>query len=94
MRLTGLAPGAYAVGSPLHPDGCVGMGVVTVEEPDVLSAESFSSAPTCPGLSDGTVGVVPMGGTAPYTVVWTLPLGGSATANSSTNSLRDCMLTT
>lgn len=76
--LTGLAPGAYAV-EVTAADGCLGMGVVTVEEPDVLSAESFSSAPTCPGLSDGTVGVVPMGGTAPYTVVWTLPSGGSAT---------------
>ena len=76
--LTGLAPGAYAV-EVTAADGCLGMGVVTVEEPDVLSAEAFSSAPTCPGLSDGTVGVVPMGGTAPYSVVWTLPSGGSAT---------------
>ena len=76
--LTGLAPGTYAV-EVTASDGCLGMGVATVEEPDVLSAESFLSAPTCPGLSDGTVGVVPVGGTAPYTVIWTLPDGGSAT---------------
>ena len=73
--ITGLSPGSYTV-LVTAADGCIGAGTALVDEPDALTAESFLSAPSCPGLSDGTVGVVPQGGTAPFTVVWTLP-GGS-----------------
>jgi len=75
--LTGLAPGTYTV-LVTAADGCLGSGTVTVEEPEVMSGDPFLSAPSCPGLSDGTVGIVPMGGTAPFSVMWTLPSGGTA----------------
>ncbi|MBK12138.1 MAG: hypothetical protein CL849_01245 [Crocinitomicaceae bacterium] len=75
--LTGLAPGTYSV-VVIASDGCLGSGAVTVEEPGELVADSFVSPPSCPGLSNGTVGVVPVGGTSPYTVSWVLPSGDVA----------------
>ena len=75
--LTGLAPGTYSV-VVTATDGCLGSGAVTVEEPGALVAGPFVSAPSCPGLANGTVGVVPVGGTPPYTVSWVLPTGDVA----------------
>lgn len=75
--ITGLSPGTYTV-LVTAADGCLGAGTAVVGEPDALTADPFLSAPSCPGLSDGTVGAVPQGGTAPFSVVWTLPGGGFA----------------
>ena len=76
--IVGLSPGTYTV-LVTAADGCLGAGTAIVTEPESLMAEPFLSSPSCPGLSDGTVGVVSQGGTAPISVVWTLPGGSSAT---------------
>lgn len=69
-----LLPGTYDV-QVTASDGCVGAGSIEVTAPDPLSAEPFLSSPSCPGLSDGTVGVVAEGGTPEYSVEWTLADG-------------------
>ena len=46
-----------------------------VEQPELLEGEPFSSPPTCLGLSNGTAGVLALGGTADFNVTWTLPAG-------------------
>ena len=76
--ITGLVPGSYTV-LVTAADGCVGEGSITVPSPDLLVAESFLDPPSCPGLSDGVVGVVIAGGTPDYLVEWTLPDGGTTT---------------
>ena len=69
-----LSPGVYSV-LVTDSDGCIGEGSVEVEQPELLEGEPFSSPPTCPGLSNGTAGVLALGGTADYNVTWTLPAG-------------------
>lgn len=74
--LTGLAPGTYEA-TVVALDGCVGLGSVVVIEPAPLDAAPFVSPPLCPGDTNGTAGLVAEGGTAPYSVSWVLPGGGS-----------------
>lgn len=76
-QVDNLMPGSYTV-FVTAADGCVGEGTATVAEPLPLSAEPFTAAPACPGDANGTVGIVPVGGTAPFDVTWSLPSGGSA----------------
>jgi gliding motility-associated-like protein len=73
-----LAPGEYTV-VVLATNGCIGAGSVDVEQPELLVGASFEAPPTCSGLSNGTAGIVPVGGTADYSVTWTLPSGDVAT---------------
>ena len=73
-----LVPGAYTV-TVTGAEGCVGVGSALVEEPLPLTVEPFQAPPSCPGDANGTVGVVPLGGTGPTEVSWSWPVGNSAT---------------
>jgi len=75
--VSGLSPGIYTV-VVTAADGCVGEGSTEVMEPQPVGAEPFSAPPSCPGDANGTVGVVPTGGTPLYNVSWTLPSGDAA----------------
>ncbi len=78
--LTSLAPGTYRLaitdgnGSNIYiidenADG-PGVIVVTITEPDVLTALGSGDNNVCFSGSIGTASVVPTGGTAPYTYLW------------------------
>ena len=67
---TGLPAGTYTV-VVLDSHGCSATTTVTITEPAVLTAvASIVSNVTCNGAANGSATVVPGGGTAPYTYVW------------------------
>jgi len=51
-------------------NGCRTSTVISIEEPEVISVIKNSSDPSCFGLADGTVEVIPAGGVAPYSYAW------------------------
>lgn len=52
-------------------NGCSVIENVTISEPTVIDASNVSSSDvSCNGNSDGTLTVIPNGGTAPYTYQW------------------------
>jgi uncharacterized repeat protein (TIGR01451 family) len=73
---TNLAPGNY----PFHitdANGCVQSGVAVVPPVNVITATVTGTSATCL-LSNGSINVVPAGGTAPYSYSWS---NGATTAN-------------
>jgi len=50
--------------------GCVSIDSITVTEEPFLEANETITQPSCAGVCDGTITVVPTGGTGPYTFVW------------------------
>jgi uncharacterized repeat protein (TIGR01451 family) len=71
-----LAPGNY----PFHitdANGCVQNGVAIVPPVNVITATAIGTSATCL-LSNGSINVVPSGGTAPYSYLWS---NGATTAN-------------
>ena len=75
-----LVPGVYTL-LVTGAEGCVGIGSAVVEEPLPLTVEPFQAPPSCPGDANGTVGIVPLGGTGPAAVSWSWPVGNSATGS-------------
>ncbi len=53
---------------------CSRVGMIVIDESDVLSATDSVNQISCNGFSDGSIYLHPTGGTPPYAVVWT---GGS-----------------
>lgn len=51
-------------------NGCIASAVATVIEPDVITATYIETQVSCWGGSDGAVDLVPAGGTAPYSFIW------------------------
>ncbi|MEM9886639.1 MAG: T9SS type A sorting domain-containing protein [Bacteroidota bacterium] len=43
---------------------------ITLDEPDPISYTTILTDASCAGLSDGTISVIPSGGTMPYTFTW------------------------
>lgn len=75
-----LAAGSYTV-RVTDNQGCTGTTSVTINQPAALSGVLTPVAASCNGASNGSLTLVPSGGTAPYTYNW-LPSGGTmATAN-------------
>ena len=64
--ITNLSAGTYSV-IITDANGCTASDSVAISEPAILVASAFSSNVTCNGLNNGTAGVLPSGGTAPYT---------------------------
>lgn len=54
-------------------NGCIDSASVMVNEPPLLQVGTSSTDETCPGFCNGTVSVVPLGGTAPFTFLWNTP---------------------
>ena len=64
-------------------DGCASSASVTVnDQPGVLINLGNVSDPLCNGDLNGTITVVPLGGTLPYVFAWTPSLGTTGTLNS------------
>ncbi len=74
-----LCAGDYAV-TVTDVNICVATTTITIEEPALLELNCATiSDVTNPGGSNGSGGYMPVGGTAPYTIVWTNSAGQSDT---------------
>ncbi len=67
--ITGLFAGSYSV-SVTDAKGCSLVEIGTIAEPSLLVATTSSINPSCGNGSDGSSLVTAMGGTIPYTYVW------------------------
>lgn len=78
---TGLCPGTYTV-SVVDGVSCTSTGTVTIDEPDALTASTTTEMVSCNGACDGSITAFGMGGTTPYSHMWsTSPSQTGATAN-------------
>ncbi|MBC7884564.1 MAG: SprB repeat-containing protein, partial [Saprospiraceae bacterium] len=75
--LTGLCIGTYSV-TGTDATGCAGFGYFVIEQPLPLNANASNTDETEPDADDGTAWSVPLGGTSPYSYLW---------SNGSTDSL-------
>jgi hypothetical protein len=66
---TGLTASSYTV-TVMDANLCTTTATVTITEPQVLTANADSTSVTCFGDNDGTAWVIPLGGTPPYSYVW------------------------
>ena len=66
---TNLAAGTYTV-TVTDANGCVDSATVTITQPDQLLGNISSTDVSCYGLSDGTASIMVLGGTTPYTYLW------------------------
>jgi hypothetical protein len=64
-----LAAGTYSV-TVVDADFCVDIAEVVITEPTSLDAEGEPTNITCFGANDGSFTLSPIGGTAPYSVIW------------------------
>lgn len=69
QSITGLCPGSYTV-TVTDANGCTAFQVVTVTQPNVLLANTTTTSPLCVGDCNGTASASPLGGTTPYSYIW------------------------
>lgn len=74
--IMGLAPGTYSV-TVTDNVGCMGETMVTIAEPDMLSVSLMGTDVTCAGDNDGSITATVMGGTPPYTYIWSNGMMGA-----------------
>ncbi|MBI3136138.1 MAG: HYR domain-containing protein [Bacteroidetes bacterium] len=67
--LTNLVPGAYDV-TVTDFNGCETTAALFISQPDTITVEMTHTDVTCFGLSDGSITILPAGGTTPYTFDW------------------------
>ncbi len=67
--VTGLAPGTYTV-VVTDVNECSGQASVTITAPPAMSLQTSAIDATCTGSNDGSATVVAMGGTPPYSYLW------------------------
>ena len=102
QNIGGLCAGTYEVivtGS----NGCTTVANVVIQQPAAtisISSASIQNA-SCSGLNDGSISVIPSGGTAPYSFIWsngsTTGSSGPVSAGSYTVTITDvngCSITT
>lgn len=79
---TGLCPGLYTV-TVTDDNGCVAVNQVSLDEPDPIGLSLLIvDNGTCAGTCDGSITVIPSGGTIPFTYQWNDP-ASQATATAS-----------
>ena len=67
--ISDLAPGAYTV-NVTDNNGCIVQGMVTIDEPSIMTASTIVlSSESCSG-NDGSVEVIVEGGTPGYVIIW------------------------
>jgi gliding motility-associated-like protein len=74
---TNLSPGTYTV-TIQNSFGCSTQSTVTITQPAMLTLSRVITNVSCFGGNNGSIAVTPLGGTPPYTYVWTP--GGATTA--------------
>jgi hypothetical protein len=79
QNVSGLCEGTYYV-TVTDVNSCEFVGNWTVGAPDALAVTGDPTNASCYGDCNGTIDITPMGGTAPYTYVWSDP-AGSTTQN-------------
>lgn len=80
QNLTNLCPGTYVL--TVSDDSlCTGIDSVVITEPLSLQLNPASTNISCGGACDGTAGITPTGGTAPYTVTWDNGMTGNTLTN-------------
>lgn len=75
--ISGLCPGNYFV-QMTDANGCIRTASTQINAVNALSIAPFVQPPTC-GSNNGTISIVPSGGTPGYTVNWSPPLVGTST---------------
>ena len=67
---TGLCAGVYTV-QVTDANNCIATDIVTINEPTLLALSlPVVSNVTCNGACDGTIAIIPSGGTLPYSYLW------------------------
>jgi len=69
--INNLSAGTYAL-TVTDANGCMSIGVVTINEPIAILAGEVLNFPAC-NANDGSITLNPSGGTGPYTFLWTTP---------------------
>jgi gliding motility-associated-like protein len=77
---TGLCAGTYTINT-TDAVGCQNVSTAVIAQPSALGPGLTASNPTCNGLCNGTLSSGPLGGTPPYTYLWS---PGNATTTSIT----------
>jgi uncharacterized protein (UPF0333 family) len=77
QNISGLCEGAYTV-TILDAHECSFTGSWTVGAPNVLDVTGVPSNTMCYGDCNGMIDITPVGGTAPYTYVWSDPAGSTS----------------
>ncbi len=77
-NISNLCPGNYTL-TVTDVRGCTATQTVTINEPTLLTVTGAQTNVTCNGNCDGTATANPLGGTAPYTYLWSP--GGQTTQN-------------
>lgn len=69
QTIFGLAPGVYEV-FVTDSNGCNSFGSVTINEPTELTVSVTGTDPTCDICNDGSASATALGGTPPYSYLW------------------------
>jgi uncharacterized protein (DUF2141 family) len=78
--LTNLSAGKYVV-TITDGNGCQKLDSITLTEPNAITSNLTATAVSCNGNSDGTISSSIMGGTQPYTYVWSNGMTTSSITN-------------
>ncbi len=76
QNLTGLCPATYTLTMFDAGFSCTTTATITITQPAILNVTSSSSPASCPTCCDGVITTNAVGGTQPYSYVWT-PSGGT-----------------
>jgi len=90
---SGLSAGTYFV-TVTGANGCTAGASVNITEPQAFIVDTAKTAISCFGGNDGSVTVIPSGGTPPYTYSWnTIPVQTTATASGLTTGVYKVTIT-
>jgi gliding motility-associated-like protein len=85
QTVTGLPAGLYNV-TITDNQGCMQLGQATIRQPQPMLAVTAFIQPSCFGGNNGQVSVVPSGGVAPYTYLWSMGQTTSTAINLATGT--------
>lgn len=90
---TGLAPGTYTVTVTDNTSGCVATQTVTVTNVGAVTSTASQTNLTCSNSTNGSATMTVVGGTAPFTYVWTPNVSSTQTATGLTAGSYTCVAT-